>query len=140
MALKYDTIIIGMKRNRRKFICSFFLFILIVCIDLIHGFFRSTVQKLIPQVDENTIFFGAHIFSLLILSCLSYSLFKHAISSISKLQLDMHVMLSITLTWNMSIHLQLESTINTSKSIFKLVFICDRSGNIHGLSCKISNL
>lgn len=97
MALKYDTIIIGMKRNRRKFICSFLLFILIVCIDLIHGFFRSTVQKLIPQVDENTIFFGAHIFSLLILSCLSYSLFKHAISSISKLQLDMHVMLSITL-------------------------------------------
>lgn len=101
MALKDDPIIAGMKRNRRKFICSFFLFILIVCIDLTHGFLGSMVQKLIPQVDENIIFFGAHIFSLLILSCLSYSLFKHAIYSISKLQLDMHVMLSITLLLGM---------------------------------------
>jgi len=101
MTLKDDSIIAGMKRNRKKFICSFFLFILIVCIDLTHGFFRATIQDLIPQVDENIIFFGAHIFSLLLLSCLSYSLFKHAISSISKLQLDMHVMLSITLLLGM---------------------------------------
>lgn len=101
MVLKDDSIISGMKRNRWKFICSFFLFILILCIDLTHGFFRSIVQQLIPQVDENIIFFGAHIFSLVLLSCFSFSLFKHAISSISKLQLDMHVMLSITLLLGM---------------------------------------